>query len=80
MKPADVSQEAWDQAETYKQLWARGPGTIKETLARAITAAVAAEREACAVVAEHLNGWGADCGMGGHALHIAKQIRARSTP
>lgn len=46
-KPDDVSQEAWDAAEEHRQLWARGPGTIKEALARAITAAVAAEREAC---------------------------------
>ena len=29
----------------------------------------------CADVAKHLNGWGGDCGRGGHAEHIAKCIR-----
>lgn len=51
-RPEGVTAEAWEQAETYKQLWARGPCTIKEAVARAITAAVAAEREACAMACE----------------------------
>ena len=38
--------------------------------------AIAAERERCAQVAEHLNGWGSDCGKGGHAMHIAAAIRS----
>lgn len=42
----------------------------------AIEAAVRAdERERCAKVAECLNGWGSDCGKGGHAMHIAAAIR-----
>ena len=45
-------------------------------LTQAITAAIEAERERCAKVAEHLNGWGNDCGKGGHAAHIAAAIRA----
>lgn len=40
-----------------------------------VEAAILAERERCVAVAEHLNGWGADCGAGGHAMHIAKIIR-----
>lgn len=46
-----------------------------QVLARAILA----ERERCAKIAEHLNGWGSDCGRGGHAMHIAKCIRTPST-
>lgn len=40
-----------------------------------IARAIMAERERCASIAQHLNGWGADCGRGGHAEHIAKIIR-----
>lgn len=32
-------------------------------------------RERCARIAEGLNGWGDDCGAGGHAMHIASVIR-----
>lgn len=35
----------------------------------------AQERERCARIAEGLNGWGDDCGAGGHAIHIAAVIR-----
>lgn len=42
----------------------------------AIRADEAAKRiEECARVAERLNGWGGDCGKGGHAAHIAAAIR-----
>jgi hypothetical protein len=34
--------------------------------------------EEAAIAAEHLNGWGSDCGRGGHAEHIAKMIRKLS--
>lgn len=44
MKPDDVSQEAWDAAMK-----------ASIALARAITAAVAAEREACAEVADNIS-------------------------
>lgn len=40
-----------------------------------IASALMAERERCAKVADHLNGWGADNGKGGHAEHIASVIR-----
>jgi len=40
--------------------------------ARAAIRVVVAE---CAKVADHLNGWGSDCGKGGHAEHIAAAIR-----
>lgn len=33
-------------------------------------------REDCAEIARHLNGWGNDCGKGGHAEHIAAAILA----
>ena len=32
-----------------------------------------------AKIAEHLDGWGSDCGRGGHAEHIAKIIRKGSS-
>lgn len=35
----------------------------------------AQERERCAKIAEHLNGWGSDFGKGDHAMHIAAVIR-----
>lgn len=35
------------------------------------------EIEECARVVEHLNGWGADFGRGGHSEHFAKIIRLR---
>lgn len=41
--------------------------------------ATEAERERCAKVADHLSGWGNDCGKGGHAAHIAAAIRALPT-
>lgn len=43
---------------------------LKARVARAILG----ERQRCADVARHLNGWGADCGRGGHAEHIASAI------
>lgn len=39
-----------------------------------IARAIMAERERCAQIAEHLNGWGS-CGSNGHAEHIARIIR-----
>lgn len=49
MKPNDVSQEAWDAAlEQAIALFPDGEGPYPGAIARAITAAVAAEREACA--------------------------------
>lgn len=84
MKPDDVTQEAWEQAETHRQLWARGPCTIKEAVARAITAATAAEREACALVAaQFVDGRlykpkFPACSY--HAQEIGEAIRARSKP
>lgn len=40
----------------------------------AVARAILAERERCAGVARRLNGWGSDCGRGGHAEHIAAAI------
>ncbi len=40
-----------------------------------ISEALLEERERAAKIAERLNGWGADNGRGGHAMHIAKIIR-----
>ncbi len=54
-------------------------GSEQDDLTNAIGRAIMAERERCAQVAEHLNGWGADCGRGGHAEHIAKIIRMPRT-
>lgn len=35
--------------------------------------------EEAAKVADHLNGWGSDCGKGGHSEHIARAIRSLKT-
>jgi hypothetical protein len=93
MKPVGVSQEAWDAAETHRQLWARGPCTIKEAVARAITAAVAAEREAVAdwadATADHYDASAIIDAISDVAPNraaekalrgFAEAIRARSTP
>jgi len=50
----------------------------KERLARpedtdALERVRAEEREWWAKVAEYLNGWGSDCGRGGHAMHITRE-------
>jgi hypothetical protein len=37
-KPDDIPDAVWEKAETHRQLWAAGPGTIKEAVARAILA------------------------------------------
>jgi hypothetical protein len=50
-KPDWCPQDVWDKAESHRQLWARGPASIKEAVARAILAAKAEEREACAEAA-----------------------------
>lgn len=42
IKPEDIPQDIWDDAEAHRQLWAKGPSSIKEAVARAIMA----EREA----------------------------------
>lgn len=46
----------------------------EEQMAQAIARAILAERKRCADVARRLNGWGSDCGRGGHAEHIADAI------
>jgi hypothetical protein len=35
--------------------------------------------EEAALAADHLNGWGSDCGKGGHSEHIASAIRSLKT-
>ena len=50
--------------------------TTQTEINRAIKEAVEAERERCALVAEHLNGWGNEATrQSGLARHIAKVIR-----
>lgn len=47
-----------------------------EQLPAHIATAIAAERERCALIAEHLNGWGNEATQqSGLAKHIAKIIR-----
>jgi len=80
MKPDDIPQDVWTIArgciEVREFVIAMPPNSIAR-IARAIMAAKAEEREACAKVAAHLNGWGNDFGRGGHADHIAAEIRRR---
>ena len=71
--PEDIMRAANEAYESYATGNWRD---IRECIARAILA----ERERCAWVARHLNGWGADCGRGGHAEHIAKVILMGSPP
>lgn len=59
MKPSDVSQEAWDAAAEFARDFEYEHRAIMATIARAIMAAKAGEREACAFLAEHRhNVWG----------------------
>jgi hypothetical protein len=55
------------------------PFTVYETQDASIAEAVAAERERCATIAEHLSGWGsarnAKSRASELAAHIAKVIR-----
>jgi len=81
-RPQDVSQEAWDAAiAAVSTAYTEGEATV--TVARAITAAVAAEREACAVVAEALERgereWVRDSLWANIKADTARAIRARST-
>lgn len=86
-RPEDVSQEAWDaaliQARALFTDW-EGPGA--DDIARAITAAVAAEREACAQYINDLaEQWRATGTVTGNTFgniydEEADAIRARSTP
>lgn len=66
-RSADLQRQASDLVTNY--------GFDLPLLEGAIWAALEAERERCAKVAEHLNGWGDDHGKGGHAEHIAACIR-----
>lgn len=68
--PADIKATAELIAATYS--------FDEAILAGAICSALVMERERCASVAEHLNGWGSDAGAGGHAEHIAAVIRGGS--
>lgn len=52
MKPDDVTQNAWDMAVRLPIVSQNFDDDDLVTIARAITAAVAAEREACAQVAD----------------------------
>jgi len=84
-RPEDVSAEAWAAAEAaWEELTHVPIDRDAETvvIARAITAAVAAEREACAVVAEEIGaaygedetGW-LDC-----TETVALGVRTRGQP
>lgn len=81
-RPDDVSLGVWKAAEVVAKEATRDAMrdplmpyyiTVAPHIARAITAAVAAEREACAVVAENRDPHWPDDGD-----HIASAIRARS--
>lgn len=87
-KPEDVSQEAWDQTEGMPerfaidiaagQLW-----DIRHVVARAIMAAKAEEREACAQLIEtdgpqrYYNMHGQNRGLSELEAHLAAAIRSR---
>jgi hypothetical protein len=69
---------------TFKQVFVGTEGDCVDDAARLIglaraDAALSAARPfiatECAKVAKHLNGWGSDCGRGGHAEHIARVIK-----
>jgi hypothetical protein len=64
--------DIWKSAEEAFDRAAHGKMFAQDSIA----AAILAERKRCAEVARHLNGWGADCGRGGHAEHIAKAIES----
>ncbi|WP_131798386.1 hypothetical protein [Devosia elaeis] len=78
-RPDDIPQDVLDRAygtveERTFEMFPDDRLEMVEHVARAILA----ERERCVKVAEALNGWGADCGRGGHAEHIAKAIRGEA--
>lgn len=97
MKPDDVSQEAWEQAQVVAKEATRDAMrdplmpyyiTVAPHIARAITAAVMAEREACAesgraAVMKFRSKVGGRYYPGYHEdmrEAVASAIRARSTP
>lgn len=67
--PEDVMEVAHRIASDYAH------ATKVDEAGGIIGLAILSERERCAKIAEHLNGWGSDRGAGGHAEHIAAAIR-----
>ena len=85
-KPDDISQEAWDAAGSIKPLpafkFAEWAQVLHADIARAIMAAKAEEREACAAVAnnELARQSGSDAWANGYrsaCAEIADRIRKR---
>jgi hypothetical protein len=74
----DVPDEIKARAKEALWAWHNGDDTsIYEMIEQALLAQDKAATERAAKIAEHLNGWGADCGSGGHAMHIAAAIRSQ---
>jgi len=79
-KPDDISQAVWDAASSINLVLPYGH--VQAEIARAITDAVAAEREACAAVADDLTPVEWEASLAAHVVGfgIARAIRSRSTP
>lgn len=84
-KPDDVSAEAWEMAKTKDGLDYRGD--VKLVVARHVDAAIAKERERCAMVADEYDGDGLTVGYDAHLgdayltrREIANAIRNPSKP
>lgn len=80
-KPDDIPQDAWDEVDVWANWYVADPlRTVEEAIARAILAAKAEEREACALVADDYHNKTPNRSLRMGAGWIADDIRKRGEP